>query len=109
MWMFLHKLICSPNVRMIRSRSFPVLLVRETVAWSALLATSCNIVLQEHSRQISRFQWLTKNQDEPYNCAQIKLTAPRCGCSLWEMQFIISAGDSHDQEQDSEQDTRLSS
>src|SRR5258708_1039640 len=44
-----------------------------------------------------------------YNCAQIKLTVPRYGCSLWEMQFIISAGDSHDQEQDSEQDTRLSS
>src|SRR6266446_8814964 len=43
-----------------------------------------------------------------YNCAQIKLTAPRDGCSLWEMPFNISAGDSHDQEQDSEQDTRLS-
>jgi len=43
-----------------------------------------------------------------YNCAQIKLTVPRDGCSLWEMPFNISAGDSHDQEQDSEQDTRLS-
>src|SRR5258708_31277714 len=82
MWMFLHKLICSPNVRMIRSRSFPVLLVRETVAWSALLATSCNIVLQEHSRQISRFQWLTKNQDEPYTRAGGELTDPQEGCKL---------------------------
>src|SRR5215472_13494064 len=25
-----------------------------------------------------------------YNCAQIKLTVPRDGCSLWEMPFIIS-------------------
>ena len=43
-----------------------------------------------------------------YNCAQIKLTVPRDGCSLWEMPFNISTGASHDQEQDSEQDTRLS-
>jgi len=39
-----------------------------------------------------------------YNCAQIKLTVPRDGGSLWEMPFNISAGDRHDQEQDSEQD-----
>src|SRR5258708_39866893 len=38
-----------------------------------------------------------------YKCAQIKLTVPRDGCSLWEMPLNISAGDSHDQEQDSEQ------
>src|SRR5579875_2320547 len=44
-----------------------------------------------------------------YNCAQIKLTAPRDGGSLWEMPFNISTGASHDQEQDSEQDTRFSS
>src|SRR6266568_9630885 len=37
-----------------------------------------------------------------YNCAQIKLTVPRDGGSLWEMPFIISAGDRHDQEQDRE-------
>src|SRR6266852_2493212 len=43
-----------------------------------------------------------------YNCARIKLTVPRYGGSLWEMPFNISAGDRHDQEQDSEQDTRLS-
>src|SRR5438132_2555216 len=43
-----------------------------------------------------------------YNCARIKLTVPRYGGSLWEMQFNISAGDRHDQEQDSEQDTRIS-
>src|SRR5436305_13191610 len=43
-----------------------------------------------------------------YNCAQIKLTGPRDGGSLWEMPFNISAGDRHDQEQDSEQDTRIS-
>ena len=43
-----------------------------------------------------------------YNCAQIKLTVPRDGGSLWEMPFNISAGDRHDQEQDSEQDTRIS-
>jgi hypothetical protein len=35
------------------------------VAWSASGTTSCNLFLQEHSRQIRRFQWLTKNQDEP--------------------------------------------
>ena len=28
-------------------------------------AASCNIVLQEHIRQSSRFQWFTKNQEEP--------------------------------------------
>ncbi|SRR5712692_1343096 len=39
-----------------------------------------------------------------YNCARIKLTVPRDGGSLWEMPFNISAGDRHDQEQDSEQD-----
>src|SRR6266849_7729083 len=43
-----------------------------------------------------------------YNCARIKLTVPRDGGSLWEMPLNISAGDRHDQEQDSEQDTRLS-
>src|SRR5258708_1790918 len=43
-----------------------------------------------------------------YNCARIKLTAPRDGCSLWEMPLNISAGASYDQEQDSEQDTRIS-
>src|SRR5216684_3761401 len=43
-----------------------------------------------------------------YNCARIKLTVPRDGGNLWEMQFNISAGDRHDQEQDSEQDTRIS-
>src|SRR5258708_40121368 len=43
-----------------------------------------------------------------YNCARIKLPAPREGGSLWEMPFNISAGDRHDQEQDSEQDTRIS-
>jgi hypothetical protein len=37
-----------------------------------------------------------------YNCARIKLTAPRDGCKLWSMRFIIPAGGSHDQEQDSE-------
>jgi hypothetical protein len=26
---------------------------------------SCNLYLQEHSRQINVFQWLTKNQEEP--------------------------------------------
>ncbi len=78
------------------------LLVRETVAWSAFLATSCNIFLQEHSRQIRRFQCFTKNQDEPYNCAQIKLTTPRYGGSLWEMLLSMHPGDCHDQEQDSE-------
>jgi hypothetical protein len=39
--------------------------VREKGVWSAFLATSCNSVLREHIRQISRFQCFTKNQDEP--------------------------------------------
>src|SRR5262245_41172135 len=43
-----------------------------------------------------------------YNCAQIKLTVSRDGCRLWEMPLNISAGASHDQEQDREQDTRIS-
>ena len=37
-----------------------------------------------------------------YNCARIKLTAPRDGCKLWSMSVIIPAGGSHDQEQDRE-------
>ncbi len=37
-----------------------------------------------------------------YNCAQIKLTTPRYGGSLWEMLLSIPTGDGHDQEQDSE-------
>jgi hypothetical protein len=37
-----------------------------------------------------------------YNCARIKLTAPRDGCKLWSMRFIMHTGGSHDQEQDSE-------
>ena len=44
-----------------------------------------------------------------YNCARIKLTAPRDGCKLWSMRLIIPPGGSHDQEQDSEYDTRISS
>src|SRR2546423_11175955 len=43
-----------------------------------------------------------------YNCARIKLTTPRDGCKLWSMRFIIHPGGSHDQEQDSEYDTRIS-
>src|SRR2546425_13333721 len=35
-----------------------------------------------------------------YNCAQIKLTTPRDGGSLWEMVLSIPTGDGHDQEQD---------
>src|SRR6266849_10128287 len=42
-----------------------------------------------------------------YNCARIKLTAPRDGCKLWSMRFIMHTGGSHDQEQDSEYDTRI--
>jgi len=37
-----------------------------------------------------------------YNCARIKLTAPRAGCKLWSMRVIMHTGGSHDQEQDSE-------
>src|SRR5256886_1811729 len=44
-----------------------------------------------------------------YNCARIKLTAPRDGCKLRSMSVIIPAGGSHDQEQDSEYHTRISS
>src|SRR2546430_17399572 len=42
-----------------------------------------------------------------YNCARIKLTTPRYGCSLCEMVFANHRGDGHDQEQDSEYDTRI--
>src|SRR6266704_6131752 len=42
-----------------------------------------------------------------YNCARIKLTAPRDGCKLWSMRFIMYPGGSHDQEQDREYDTRI--
>ncbi len=44
-----------------------------------------------------------------YNCARIKLTVPRDGSTLWSMRFIMHQGGSHDQEQDSEQDTRINS
>src|SRR5947209_6547025 len=44
-----------------------------------------------------------------YNCARIKLTAPRDGCKLWSMRLIIPPGGSHDQEQDSEYHTRIKS
>src|SRR6266702_7524978 len=43
-----------------------------------------------------------------YNCAQIKLTIPRYGGSLWDMLLSIPTGDGHDQEQDSEYHTRIS-
>src|SRR5260221_37770 len=43
-----------------------------------------------------------------YNCAQIKLTIPRYGGSLWEKVLSIPTGDGHDQEQDSEYHTRIS-
>src|SRR5579885_3353901 len=43
-----------------------------------------------------------------YNCARIKLTTPRYGCNLSEMNVTLHPGGSHDQEQDNEQDTRLS-
>ena len=32
-----------------------------------------------------------------YNCARIKLIAPRDGCKLWSMSVIIHPGGSHDQ------------
>ncbi len=37
-----------------------------------------------------------------YNCARIKLTVPRTGCTLCELKFSSHTGGSHDQEQDSE-------
>src|ERR1700687_3455310 len=43
-----------------------------------------------------------------YTCARIKLTDPRYGCNLCEMLFTIHTGGSHEQEQDSEYDTRIS-
>src|SRR6266567_9038007 len=42
-----------------------------------------------------------------YNCAQIKLTDPRDGGTLWKMLLSMPTGDGHDQEQDSEYDTRI--
>src|SRR5947208_1233846 len=42
-----------------------------------------------------------------YNCVRIELAAPRDGCKLWSMRLIIHPGGSHDQEQDSEYDTRI--
>src|SRR5207237_9736151 len=53
--------------------------------------------------------WICRTLLTPmYNCARIKLTAHRDGCKLRSMSVIIPAGGSHDQEQDSEQDTRIS-
>ena len=42
-----------------------------------------------------------------YNCAQIKLTDPRDGATLWKMLLSMPTGDGHDQEQDSEYDTPI--
>src|SRR5260221_7205643 len=42
-----------------------------------------------------------------YNCARIKLTVPRTGCTLCELKFSSHTGGSHDQEQDSEYNTRI--
>jgi len=57
------------------------------------------------SRLIGCFPWYVRKLLTPvYNCAQKKFTDPRDGCSLREMPFNISAGASHDQEQDSEHD-----
>src|SRR5437660_981589 len=50
----------------------------------------------------------TKLLTTVYNCAQIKLTTPRYGGSLWEMVLSIPTGDGHDQEQDREYHTRIS-
>src|SRR5438874_1951903 len=65
--------------------------------------------LQEHVRKEGRF-WQIMHQllTTVYNCAQIKLTTPRNGGSLWEMVLSIPTGDGHDQEQDSEYHTRIS-
>src|SRR5712691_6075613 len=42
-----------------------------------------------------------------YTCARIKLTDPRDGGTLCEMLFATHTGADHDQEQDSEYDTRF--
>src|SRR6266852_9510257 len=42
-----------------------------------------------------------------YTCARIKLTDPRDGGTLCEMLFTTHTGADHDQEQDSEYDTRF--
>src|SRR5256885_15978375 len=57
---------------------------------------------------IMRSLWSQVLLTTVYNCAQIKLTTPRYGGSLWEMVLSIPTGDSHDQEQDSEYHTRIS-
>ena len=41
---------------------------KEKGVWSAFLATSCKIVLQENIGRISRFQCFTKNVYEPAHC-----------------------------------------
>src|SRR6266567_970915 len=65
---------------------------------------------ENHGRTIGALKHhpMTQVSTTVYNCAQIKLTDPRDGCSLWSMRFIVHQGGSHDQEQDSEQDTRIS-
>src|SRR6266566_5613077 len=55
--------------------------------------------------RVNRVVWILTTV---YNCAQIKLTTPRYGGSLWEMVLSIPTGDGHDQEQDSEYHTRIS-
>src|SRR5260221_13894997 len=47
------------------------------------------------------YQYMSSILTTVYNCAQIKLTTPRYGGSLWEMLLSIPTGDGHDQEQDS--------
>ena len=74
---------------------------------SAFLATSCNILLQEHIRQISRFQRFTKSQEESrikpgepgpvnYPCAGYPLRVPfisspiRTNLRMVELDFMNS-------------------
>ena len=79
--------------------------VIEARRWSAIQTLSENTAWSHVEGQLDKkrgafSQRLTKKLEEPYNCARIKLTAPRAGCKLWSMRFIMYLGGSHDQEQE---------
>ena len=81
-----------------RSQTRASILARYDKAHTAMLATVEGMRDDEWGRVLT----------PTYNCARIKLTTPRYGCSLCEMVFANHRGDGHDQEQDSEYHTRIS-
>ena len=108
-------------MRLVQARLFPEMPRRERRRWWLAIERSCGCSLTQGSAYCQGVCLCVSDLDTKdrnvacegmlttvYNCARIKLTIPRDGCSLWNMRFIIPTGGSHDQEQDSEQDTRIS-